>query len=182
MTSATPSNLIKPTLGAAKPEVAAKAASRARRPMNAPTRRLESSGIEGFHLHWIRESNLSRAQQAGYNFVKIDEVEVNHRNVSVPSEMGSTSDLSDRVSVQYGGDTLFLMKLEEALFREDMAAIGERNQEIWQQIFRGEQIAGTSQQTPGDTSHRYVKEATATGADLTRAQRGKIPLFARKFK
>lgn len=165
------------------PEVkAGEAAKRQRRPMSAPTRRLETTKIPGYHLHWIREQNIPRAQEAGYEFVRTAEVSVNHRNVSVPSEVGSTADLSDRVSVQYGGDTLYLLKLEESLYQEDMAAIAARNVEVWEQIFRGEEIVGQGQSNPGDTSHRYVKQAEATGGDLARAQRSRTPLFGRKFK
>ncbi len=159
------------------------AAKRVRRPMSAPVRRLETTGIPGFHLHWFREPNVSRAQEAGYAFVNCDEVGVNHRNVAQPSEMGSSADLSNRMTVQYGGDTLYLMKLPEELYKEDMSLLAERNIEIWQQIFRGEDIMGANgQPNPGDTQHRYVKEAQASGGDLARAKRATTPLFARKFK
>lgn len=157
-------------------------AQKRRKPMSAPVRRLEAMPIPGFKLHWIKEQNLPRAEEAGYVHVLLTETMVNSRNVSVPAEMGSTSDLSNRVSVQYGGDTLYLMKLPESLYKEDMAIIAQRNVEVWQQIFRGELLAGEQQKNPGDTSNRYLKEATATGADVTRAQRAKVPLFNRKFK
>lgn len=162
-------------------QTATRAAKR-RRPMSAPVRRLETSKIPGFKLHWFREQNIGRAEAAGYVFVLTKEVEINTRNVSVPSELGSTSDLSDRVTVQYGGDTVYLMKLPESLYAEDMAIISERNQEIWQQIFRGELTAGERQSVPGDTSNRYLKEASVSGGDVARAARNKTPLFARKFK
>ncbi len=157
-------------------------ARKIRKPMSAPVRRLETTKIPGFKLHWIKEQNLPRADQAGYVHVTTEEVEINSRNVSVPSEMGSSSDLSNRVSVQYGGDTLYLMKLPEALYAEDMAIIAEKNKDIWSQIFRGEMLAGERQSNPGDTSHRYLKEATVSGADVARAQRANVPLFNRKFK
>jgi hypothetical protein len=150
--------------------------------MSAPVRRLETSKIPGFKLHWIKEQNLPRAEGAGYVHVLLDEVEVNTRNVSVPSELGSTSDLSNRVSVQYGGDTLYLMKLPSELYAEDMALIADRNKDVWQQIFRGEMLVGEAQNNPGDTSNRYLKEATVTGSDVSRAARSNVPLFQRKFK
>lgn len=171
------------TAGVAAAVKAATTAARSRRPMSAPQRRLEATPIPGFHLHWIREVNLNSALQASYQFVTQGEVEVNHRNVSVPAEVGGTSDLSDRVTVQYGGDTLYLMKLDEALYNEDMAKLAERNANIWSQIFRGEQIAGQTQQNPGDTAHRYVKEAKAAGSELARAaRRNAQPVFNRTFK
>lgn len=157
-------------------------AQKRRKPMSAPVRRLEATPIPGFKLHWIKEQNLRRAAEAGYAHVLIDETQVNSRNVSVPSEVGSTSDLSNRVSVQYGGDTLYLMKLPESLYAEDMAIIADRNKEVWQQIFRGEMLAGEAQANPGDTSERYLKEASVSGGDVARASRSKVPLFARKFK
>lgn len=155
-----------------------------RKPMSAPVRRLETTTIPGFHLHWFREQNIPRAENAGYRFVLTHEVEINTRNVSLPSEMGSTADLSNRVTVQYGGDTLYLMKLPEELYKEDMAIIAARNAEVWKQIFRGEQLAGQQERTPGDTSNRYLKEASASGSDLARAalRRDNKPLFARTYK
>jgi len=175
------------SVGAAKGVAdAVKSATRsakARRPMSVPVRRLETTHIPGYHLHWIKEQNLPQAYQAAYVHVTEDEVEINTRNVGVSTIQGATSDLSNRVSVQYGGDTLFLMKLEESYYQEDMAALGQRNAEIWQQIFRGEQIAGAVQNNPGDTSNAYVKEAKASGSDLARAAlRSNKPLFQRSYK
>lgn len=88
------------------------------------------------------------------------------------------------MTVQYGGDTLYLMKLPEELYKEDMAIIAARNAEVWKQIFRGEQLAGQQERTPGDTSNRYLKEASASGSDLARAalRRDNKPLFARTYK
>lgn len=150
-----------------------------RRPMSVPTRRLETSPIPGYHLHWIRQENLPQAIGASYQHVLEDEVEINTRNVALDSAVGGTADLSNRVSVQYGGDTLFLMKLDEALYNEDMAILAERNIEVWKQIFRGEQIAGAQQAVPGDNTNTYVAKAEATGLNLKRTA---TPLFARRFK
>ena len=150
-----------------------------RRPMSVPTRRLETTLLPGFHLHWIKDQNLPQAYGAAYVHVLDNEVEINTRNVALDTTVGSTADLSNRVSIQYGGDTLYLMKLNETLYNEDMAILAERNAVIWRQIFRGEQIAGSMAPNPGDTSQTYVKTAKADGADLARA---KSPLFSRKFK
>jgi len=155
--------------------------AKTRRPMSSPTRRLETTLIPGYHLHWIKEENVRQAQGASYEFVHTNEVEINSRNVSLDSAAGQGSDLSDRVTVQYGGDTLYLMKLEESLYNEDMAAIAARNIQLWQQIFRGEQIAGQAGVNPGDTSHTYIKQdmTKAEGGALNRARQS---LFSRKFK
>ena len=152
-----------------------------RRPMSAPTRRLEATSIPGYHLHWIKAENILQAQQAFYDFVLVSEVEINHRNVTLDTAVGATSDLSDRVTVQYGSDTLYLMKLDESLYNEDMAALAAKNAELWKQIFRGEQIAGTTVPNPGDTSHTYIKEdmTKAEGGALNRAKQA---LYSRKYK
>ena len=153
-------------------------------PMSAPRRRLETSLIPGFHLHWMKEESLPQAYAAHYAHVLDNEVEINTRNVSISGEMGSTADLSNRVTVQYGGDTMYLMKLPQEFYDQDMELIKQRNVDIWAQIFRGEEIAGQMVPNPGDTSNRYVKTAEVQGSDLTRAKAGRasIPLFNRKFK
>lgn len=152
--------------------------------MSAPVRRLEATQIPGYHLHWFREENIGRAQQAYYDFVLTNEVEVNSRNVALEQGVTSTSDMSDRVTVQFGGETVYLMKLREEHYQEDMAALAEKNHEIWQQIFRGEEVAGAGKTNPGDPSHRYVKEAKIEGGDVARAAhlRHNQPLFNRKYK
>jgi uncharacterized membrane protein len=78
--------------------------ARKRIPMSVPTRRLETTPIDGFYQHWIKSENLPQAYAAHYVHVLQDEVQINSRNVSVDSAVGATADLSDRVCVQYGGE------------------------------------------------------------------------------
>lgn len=156
-------------------------AAKARRPMSTPTRRLETTQIPGFHLHWMKQENLPQAYAASYQHVLDGEVEINTRNVSIDSTMGATADLSDRVTVQFGGDTLYLMKLDEALYNEDMALVAKRNANILQQIFRGEQIAGAMGPNPGDSSNSYVKK-DMTSFNRANRLRDEKPLFDRKYK
>lgn len=152
--------------------------------MSAPQRRLEAAQIPGFHLHWMREENVPRALQAFYEFVFNHETEINTRNVGVESGAEGGNDLADRVTVQHGGETMYLMKLPEEYYQEDMASLGERNNDMMKQIFRGEEVSGALGANPGDTSHKYVKEAKIEGPDMARAAitRARQPLFARRFK
>lgn len=163
---------------------AAVVAQKKRKPMSVPVRRLEAEPIPGYHQHWIREANLPAAKDAGYDFVRMGESQVNTRNVGVDSAAGQSNDLSDRIVVNHGGDTLYLMKLPEEYFNEDMAKLAEANSDIWQQIFRGEQIAGQKAVNPGDASHRYLKEASISdsGRQINPHDRRNQPLMQRSYK
>lgn len=152
--------------------------------MSIPVRRLEASEIPGYHLHWIREPNIPQALAAHYEFVEEHESVINTRNVGVDSMAGVSNDLSNRISVQHGGDTLYLMKLREEFFKEDMAVLASSNREIWEQIFRGEQVAGQAVKNPGDSSHTYLKEATVndSGKAINPHDRSHKPLMQRQYK
>ena len=55
---------------------------RVRIPMSVPLRRLEVPEIDGYHCHWIKESNIPRALQAFYEFVNDHEVPINQRGIA----------------------------------------------------------------------------------------------------
>jgi hypothetical protein len=131
-------------------------------PMSVPMRKLEVPEIPGFHLHWIKESNIPRAIQACYEFVEFNEVPVNQRNVGTDTEISGNTDLGSHVSISAGigadgrPERLVLMKLPEDLWVEDRAAIDGRHASIMSGIFRGETILGTEKDKPGDEGTRYV--------------------------
>jgi hypothetical protein len=135
---------------------------RARVPMSVPMRKLEVPEISGYHLHWIKESNVSRAIQAYYEFVEFDEVPVNQRNVGTDTEISGNTDLGSHVSIAAGmgadgrPERLILMKLQEQYWLEDRAAIDGRNASVMGAIFRGEKIIGSERDKPDDEGTRYV--------------------------
>jgi hypothetical protein len=166
------------------PAQATTAPERARRkrvPMSVPVRCLEVPEIPGYHLHWIKESNIPRAIAAYYQFVDDNEVPVNHRNPGTDSSVSGSTDLGARISINAGlganGQTerLFLMKLAEEYWLEDRAAIDNRNSQIMTQIFRGEKILD-----PEDHPVDAKTEATRY-VDLERTHE-KRPLFSRPRK
>lgn len=141
---------------------------RKRIPMSVPRRKLEVTDIPGFHLHWFVDSNIERALQAGYEFCDDQEVTVNQSGVGNSLEFSGNQDLGSRVRVVAGagrdgkGEYLTLMKLQEEFWRDDQRLIEERNASVIQQIFRGEIIYGTENDSQSDRNLRYVdREKTA---------------------
>lgn len=131
-------------------------------PMSVPMRKLEVPDIAGYHLHWIKESNIPRAIQAWYEFVDYTEVPVNQRGVGTDTEITGNTDLGSRISIQAGigsdgrPERLVLMKLAEQYWLEDRAKIDGRNASVMGAIFRGEKIIGTERDSADDSGTRYV--------------------------
>jgi hypothetical protein len=147
----------------ASPATAAPERGRRKRiPMSVPQRKLEVPLIEGYHLHWIKESNIGRALAAYYTFVGDDEVELNQRNPGTDTETTGNTDLGARVSITAGiaengkPERLYLMKLEEEYWLADKLAIDTRNAQVMGSIFRGEKILDSDRAK--DTSNRYVDQ------------------------
>lgn len=135
---------------------------RKRIPMSVPLRKLEVPELSGYHLHWIKEANISRALQAAYEFVDFDELPVNQRNVGTDTEISGNTDLGSRISISAGigadnkPERLVLMKLKEEYWREDRGAIDARNAAVMGSIFRGEKILGAEKDKSDDEGTRYV--------------------------
>lgn len=167
--AAAPTPASKPSPASPPPAEAQKAdlPQRRRIPMSVPIRRLEVPELAGFHLHWFRESNVPRAQQAGYEFVSDDEVMVNSRSVASNSELTGNADLGTRIRVHSGvtelnhPEYLVLMKLPEHFWEEDRAAYDALNAKKLQGIFVNEQIqdSGDNPVSGDDRALRYVKTA-----------------------
>jgi hypothetical protein len=135
---------------------------RTRIPMSVAMRRLEVPELAGYHLHWIKESNIPRALAAFYEFVDYNEVPVNQRNPGIDTEISGNTDLGARVSVAAGmgpndkPERLYLMKLAEDYWLEDRAKIDSRNAEMMGQIFQGEKIMDKDEVSDDVRSTRYV--------------------------
>jgi hypothetical protein len=146
----------------ANAEVEPKGNRRARVPMSVAMRKLETPEIPGYHLHWIKESNIPRALAAYYEFVEDSEVPINQRNPGLDTEISGNTDLGARVSIAAGigannlPERLYLMKLAEEFWIEDRAKIDGRNASMMGQIFRGEKILDKDEVSSDVKQTRYV--------------------------
>lgn len=154
---------------------------RARIPMSVAMRKLEVPEIPGYHLHWIKESNVPRAKAAYYEFVEDHEVPINQRNPGMDTELSGNTDLGARVSIAAGigadskPERLFLMKLAEEYWIEDRAKIDGRNASMMGQIFRGEKILDKDEVSADIKSTRYVDmDLTSEKRALFQRRRGKV--------
>lgn len=148
--------------------LAAETSPRRRRiPLSVPRRRLEVAPIPGMVLYWFKESNISVALDAGYDFVDRTEVSLNQVNEANPSDSSGNTDLGSRVSIVAGTDErglperLVLMKIREDWWREDREVLDSTNAEVIQSIFGRGVIAGATQ---GDHSQSYVRTNLAQGS------------------
>jgi hypothetical protein len=150
---------------------------RARIPMSVVMRKLEAPEIPGYHTHWFKTSNISRALAAYYEFVEDDEVILNQRNPGIDTEVSGNTDLGSRVSIPAGigaddkPERLYLMKLAEVYWLEDRAKIDSRNASLMGQIFRGEKIIDK------DEVSKDIKETRYVDMDRTSEKRA---LFSRR--
>jgi hypothetical protein len=151
----------------ANKDVEPKGNRRARVPMSVPVRKLETPAIEGYHTHWVKESNIPRALQAWYEFVEIDEVPLNQRNPGIDTAHSGSTDLGNRVSIAAGvgadgrPERQYLMKLKEEHWLEDREKIDGRNATVMEAIFRGEKIIDKDEVSNATKETRYVdKERT----------------------
>lgn len=141
--------------------------ARKRIPMSVPMRRLEVPELPGWHLHWFRESNVARAQQAGYEFVEDSEVLVSSRSIASDSQLSGNADLGTRIRVHSGvtelnhPEYLVLMKLQEHYWQEDREKLDAVNAQKIAGIFQNEQImdSGENPVSGDDKALRYVKTA-----------------------
>lgn len=119
------------------PANAPEKAPRKRIPMALPTLKLSVPAIPGYHTYWFRGTpqRIEQAQNAGYEFVKRDEVLLNHAGLANSYEADGNSDLGSQVSVgDVDGTRLYLMKIRLELWQEDEAQIEEHHEAIAAQI------------------------------------------------
>ena len=171
------SELLEGPANPANEKVESKGNRRARIPMSVVTGKLEVPEIPGYHLHWIKTSNISQALAAYYEFVEDGDVPVNQRNPGIDTTVSGNTDLGARISIAAGmgennqPERLYLMKLAEEYWIEDRTKIDERNASMMGQIFRGEKIIDKSEVSNSIKQTRYV--------DMDRTK-GPAPLFFRR--
>jgi len=161
--------------------VAKTSAERKRIPMSVPVQKLETAEIPGYHLHWFRSApdRIQRALNAGYEFVKPEEISLNNVSLGGNSAVSGNTDLGSQVSVIAGGiedgttqpSRLILMKIKLELYEEDEAIKDKRSAGVVNALSKGLVGAGEAPgEKAGDSAQRYVKR------DLT-----KLPeMFRRK--
>ena len=134
-------------------------------PMTLARRKLEVvKEIPGWHLHFFRDDKISQALDAGYEYVKRNEVTLNLNNpASLPHQDGNTA-LDSNVSIVGGKDDdgkpigLTLMKIENEYFEEDQKLLEDQNLRVMRDIFMNEMIVGTDGRMSKDAT-AYVKTA-----------------------
>ena len=140
-------------------------AERKRVPMSVPMRKLEVNELPGYHLHWIKGTpqRLAQAQNAGYEFVLEEEVQVNNLDLGGDASIRGNTDLGTRVSTAAGDDVggdgqpvrLYLMKIKEEWWQESQQVLADRSEKIADAFRSG--LTGADKDKPGDSQRRYVK-------------------------
>lgn len=145
------------------PEATETTRKRRRIPMSVPQQKLQVDDLPGYHLHWFHDRNIQRALAAGYEFCDDREVIINQKNVATDTTISGNASMGTRVQVSAGESTnehLTLMKLPIEFWREDQAALREKNTSTLSAIFRGEVINqgpnGQSGATDDDRALQYV--------------------------
>lgn len=145
------------------------------KPMSVGQRRLETSEIPGYHLHWFRGNagNIARARQAGYEDVYRGEVEVNDLDLAGGEESGGT-DLGDRVSVISGdmdsskeAGRMYLMKCREDIFEHAQSLVMNFNHNTAAALKGGLMGVGEAGEGQADIEARYVGKRTKIPALFT---------------
>ena len=158
-------------------------AEKKRIPMNLPMQKLQVPEIPGFHLHWMRgdAQRIQQAKNAGYDFVRPDEVDVTSISLGGDATKNGNSDMGDRVSVVAGGVgddgqaiRLYLMKQPLEYYMEDLKIVEQRNESVAQALtaqYRQGLIGGRAEgESLEDAEQRYIDK-----------KRTKMPaLFRRK--
>lgn len=157
------------TINPANDAVAAATPVRRRIPMSTSRRKLEvpDGAFPGFVLYWFLESNLTDAINAGYEFVKSDEIKLNQLNPANSADESGNTDLGTNVTIlgnkaneQGKPEQLVLMKIREEWWKEDRQGLEDRNASIIETIFGKQGVLGSDKMSGEDKGLTYVKTAT----------------------
>ena len=168
---------------AALVEVAkADVAARARIPMSVPRRKLEVPELPGYHLYWFLEENIYLAQQAYYEFVRIDELPIHQFNPATSTGISGSLDMGDKVCIvgnkigaQGKPEMQYLMKLKIQYWDSDRKQLEELNAAKLGGIFRGERILA-DEQGKSDASDRGLSYVDRDRTSIAK------PLFHRPVR
>lgn len=141
-------------------------ATRKRIPMTTPQRRLETTTLPGYHLQWIRGTpdRMQQARAAGFEVVRVGEVQTNAAVLGADSLEGVSTDLGDAISIPDGeeviagqGVRLHLMKQPQEYYDEDMQIRQKDNDSVRDALAAGLTGAGQSSgETATDIASRFV--------------------------
>lgn len=159
-------------------------AARRRIPMTTPQRRLYVAPIPGYEMFWIlgKPERIAQAENAFYEFVTQEEVEMNDKRVGADLASGST-DLGSWVSVVAGDERdsagqpirLYLMKVRREYYEEDMQLGEQRNSQVAEALtasYRTGVIGGAAPGELGDDSQtRYVDPRRTTIPEFFKPKR-----------
>lgn len=140
---------------------------RTRRSFSMPVSRLAVPEIPGYHLHWFQGTpqRIARAQEAGYEFVKKDEVSINSRLLGSDTAEDGNTDMGSNVSIvdgnAVGSDNqairMYLMKLPEEIWQQDQELMTGRNSRlegVRQGLLSG--LTGSGNMSESDKAKVYV--------------------------
>jgi len=147
---------------------------RTRIPMDTPTLKLQVPEIPGYRLYWFRgePARISRAERAGYEFVRRDEIEVNSVGIADDRAADGNTDMGSLVSVS-AGDLLgedkqplkmILMKIREEWAQADDAVKAERNDAIAAALRGG--LIGSEKDSTADRGARYLDPSRTKIPDM----------------
>lgn len=159
-------------------------AARRRIPMSVPQRRLDVAEIPGYKMFWIlgKPDRMAQAEAAFYELVRQGEVEMHDKRIGADLAHGST-DLGDLVSVVAGDELdaagqpirLYLMKVRNEYYEEDLAVVEERNSRVVDalrgQFNRGAVGGLAPNEDSADAGNRYVDPRRTTVPDFFKAKR-----------
>ena len=142
-----------PAAAVANPKLPEDGRRKRRIPFSSAVRRLEVPAIDGFYCHYFLERNVPRAQDAGYEFVKKFEIDLNSRQVGGETEGFKGTDLGERVSLVgdlagsegRGPERCYLMKIRQEWRSEDVAELEAVALRPIKAIFQDELIARPGQ-------------------------------------
>lgn len=112
--------------------------------MSVPMAKLAVPKIPGFSLYWFNNEagRIEQARRAGYVFVEEDEVRMPGGQLGSNDAESRNTDLGSRVSMIGGGLTrnnepvrLYLMKIREEFFKDDMGQRDAQTQKFIDSLF-----------------------------------------------
>ena len=160
---------------------------RKRIPLSLPRQKLEVPEIPGYHLHWFRGTpqRLAQAQQAGYEFVHPEEVQVNNFALGGDASKDGSTDMGSRVSIVEGSETddsgnavrMYLMKQKMEYWLADQKITQDRNDSVADALTASYRQGTVGGAAPGERSEdvaaRYVDRSRSKVPDLFRRKGGR---------
>lgn len=129
-------------------------------PLSVPRQKHSAPNIPGYYTRWFMdtEARLAAAFQAGYEYVRKDEIAVNNHGIANDRGEVGGSDLGSRVTIVAGGTgeggqaaRQVLLKLRNEWRENDLAKKLEKSEDLVRAL-----RAGRPPQDGGSPEHRYV--------------------------